>query len=118
MKRPGLHRLAAILKDKSGASIAEGLVSIFLFSALMTTVAMMISLAIRINAIANTDAHDRQIEANAALRGTSAVAGMLEPHPNRTVRFTIIGPGGVTSDIDVDVTVFVTENWGYTAFEP
>ena len=108
-----LAKIKAILKDNTGAGLFEGLVSVFVFTVLMSAVALMIALSLRITGIANTQAMERQEEANAVIKGDSADPNISE-HAGYKIEFAL--KSGRTAE--VEVTIYNSLSWGFVSFDP
>jgi len=108
-----LGKVKAILTDKTGAGLFEALISIFVFTVLMSAVAMMIALSLRITGIANTQAKERQEEANAVVIGDDTDPRV---HTQTGYKVEFIIKNGLTTA--VDVTVYSSEDWGFASFDP
>lgn len=92
-RRPS--RLLRILRGRSGETLVEALVSLVVFTILITTVSTMIAVAMRITGNASLEAKKRQDEANLAILGTL-------PDPDGTSDITLTA-GGNSLEITVEL---------------
>ena len=110
MQNKRLTKARAILKGARGETLMEGIISILIFTILLTSVTMMIMVSLRITANATARAETMQNNANAA--------AVLTGSRDREIRFSIIEIDGVTVDIALpDVNVEIASG-DFIAFTP
>ena len=117
------RKTRAILRGEGGTTLLEAIVAIFVFSAMMVTIAMIIMCCLRMTEASTKMAGSMKDEANAALMGGGPHTGIeVESTPGTTVGF-VFGDHGYDR-IDVTVTVQKSRpesdpgDWDFAAFGP
>jgi Tfp pilus assembly protein PilV len=108
-----ITKIAAILKSRRGETLMEGLVSILVFTILLSAVTLMIMTSLRVTGFSTREAGAMQEAANNALSGSADLASACangDPCISTSINF------GIVSGI-VSVKVVEWDN-EFTAFAP
>jgi Tfp pilus assembly protein PilV len=104
------EKARAVLSRPRGETLMEGVVSILVLTILLAGVTMMITMSVRMSAMATGEANDAQNEVNAAL-----TAGDGDPE---VFTFTVVVDDSETGTLKLPVAVTRTQEFSFIAFTP